>query len=52
MRRKIIKYDHVYELRRGDVIKIDGLPLEYLGNSSFGTNTEMHFDSINMNDKP
>ncbi len=23
MRRKIIKYDHVYELRRGDVIKIE-----------------------------
>jgi len=50
MRKEVTKYNHVYQLRIGDIIKVNGFPLEYLGNNRFGTNTRMHFKPRNIND--
>jgi len=52
MRKEVTKYNYVHQLRIGDIIKVDGYPLEYLGNNRFGTNTKMHFKPRNINDKP
>lgn len=49
MREEITKYNYKYQLQIGDTIKVDGLPLEYLENNRFGTNTKMHFEPKNKN---
>ena len=35
------KYKYTYKLKERAIIKMDGFPLEHLGNGEFGTNTEM-----------
>jgi hypothetical protein len=32
-------YDHKFSLRIGEIIHINGIPCEYLGRGTFGTNT-------------
>ena len=34
-----MEYEHKFSLRIGEVIHINGIPCEYLGMGSFGTNT-------------
>ncbi|MFW9871650.1 MAG: hypothetical protein ACFFG0_01020 [Candidatus Thorarchaeota archaeon] len=34
-----VEYKHIFSLREGEVININGIPCEYLGFGSFGSNT-------------